>query len=273
MIDLSLMMKPALDQLKKQLDAAKKQMEFAERQALNDIGKLVQAGLKDEMKRAFHEPTKTTLNSVKFWPARPVKGFGGETTSEAVIFIQDSYGSKNKEKASSPALTPAEYLAPQIFGGPRPYKRFELRMIRSSVLGSDNRGSGNEFVVPTKSAPFNKHGNVPASFIMGMLSDIKATNDWNDTGRYYARRKGATRAQKDRGSTYFFGSPGGGEKSKGIWERDNMTNEITPIFIAKSSPPQYNERFDMYGVAERIVESSLEKVFTERINHAIQTAR
>jgi hypothetical protein len=265
------MLKPALDQFMRQVDAIKKQLEYAERRAINDIGKAVQEGLKDEIKRVFDRPTKTTINSVKFWPARPIKGPTGTTSSEAVVFIQNTYGSKNKEKSSSPALTPEEYLEPQIFGGSRDNKRYELRMIRAGVMPS-----GEGFLVPSKSAPFDKHGNVLFKSFSGMLSDIKATNNWNDTGRYYARRKGKTRSQKDRGSTYFFGTPGwlgGGEKSKGIWERDNMTGEITPILIFKQSAPHYKKRFKLYETAERIVAGHLEKAFAERINHAMQTAR
>jgi hypothetical protein len=266
MISLSLLVKPALDQLKKQLDAAKKQMQFAERQALNDIGKAVQDGLKDEMKGVFRKPTKTTLNSIKFWPARPIKVNGETISSEAIIFIQDSYGNKNKEKLSSPALTPKDYLAPQILGGQRGHKRYELRMIKAGILGSG------QYLVPGESQSALT-GNVLFKNIMGILSDIKAINSEWETGRYYKRHKGQSRAQKERGSTFFVGSPGGGTKTLAIWERDNMSNNIVPIFIPKNIAPTYNVRFDMYGVAERIVEARLEKVFTERINHAIQTAK
>jgi hypothetical protein len=202
-----------------------------------------------------------TLNSVKFWPAGRTDKHTGERISEALVFIRDE---------APKGTPPAKYLQPQVTGGERPLKRFELAMIRSGRLPSSG------FLVPTRKAPKDKYGNLPVGMITRILSDLQA---FGATGFNYglsARSKQAHKGKmKNYGSadvTFFAGSPNG-EKSLGVWMRNNQTQKVTPILVWKPRQEGYKKRFKMHETTERIVADQFEKAFKERIMHAIQTAR
>jgi hypothetical protein len=260
-MDVKFTLQPALNDLKKTIQAVDKQLLFAETQALNEVGRAIQTALTDEIKRVFDRPTPTTQKSVKFWPAGR-KDANGNRKLEAIIFIRDE---------APKGTPPARYLRPQVEGGERENKKFEIRLFSTGLFPRSG------FLVPTLKTPLDKYGNLPSGQIVRMLSDLKAFNtdgfDANVTLRSKRRRGYGKRKDSDR--YQFIGGtlrnrPGLGI---GIWRRDNRTQELVPMLVWKSQQQGYKKIFKIHDIAQEVATEQFPLFFKDRLKYAIRTAR
>lgn len=108
--------------------------------SLNKTGKAIKEAEQKEMRRVFDNPVPYTLNSLQLDPSTP------ETLQAAVWFKE-------------PARMGQHYLVPQVEGGSRRLKGFELAL-------------GGQQYVPGKAARLTKYGNVSYGQIKQVLSTL-----------------------------------------------------------------------------------------------------
>jgi len=159
------------------------------------------------------------------------------------------------------------YLLPQEYGGKRPAKRFEKRLRAIGAMRND------EFAVPARynGIKLDRYGNVPASVVVKVLSQLLAFNDAgydaNETERS-RKRAGAKRAR------YFvFGSRVNkkGELPRGIYEVSS-TNKLKAVFIFVKQPV-YKAVLGFRDGAEKTTRARLPINFRAAMDRAIKTSR
>lgn len=99
--------------------------------------------------------------------------------------------------------------------------------------------------VPASTARLNRYGNLPRGRISSMLNN------------------------KHR---YFSGTPKGGNRPAGIWERKNRNTKIVPI-VYWSSKAVYGKRFPFYKIGGDYVQDHWRREMRNAINIALSTMR
>ena len=196
----------------------KKTINYATRKAVAKTAEAIRQSEYAEMRRVFNAPTPYTLNSV-----------------ENKMIQSDPATARVWLKYFSSKGNPAEkFLMPEIFGGSRTLKRFERALANKGVLPP------NQYIVPGSACPLDAFGNIPARFIVQILSYFEAFPESgykaNMTDK---RRKRMAKGTKSRhGVAYFVGSPGGAPY--GIWRRNTSVHVsgsgVEPIMIFVKAP-------------------------------------
>ncbi len=198
---------------------------------LNRTGKQVRIELQEEMKRVFDNPTPWTLRGIYH------KTASVNDLTHKVGLKDDTLGLKG-----TPA---AKYLAPNIFGGPRNKKRYEVRFERAGILGHD------EYTVPGPGVRLNRYGNISQGMIVKMLSAVSAFNE----GGYNANSPGLGR---------MFAIP-----HTGIFKRTGKRT-IKPMLFFTARRPDYEPVYDFYGVGHRKANQVIFKIAEEVIDNAVK---
>ena len=208
--------------------------------ATNRIGREVVMALRDEMDRVFDRPTKWAKAGVR-------QNFASPQSPVFRVWIEE-FGGKG--------TPPARFLGPQMEGGGRPHKRMELAL---QARGLMPKGA---YAVPGAQAPLDAHGNVPGSFVVRMLSDLRAFGEQG----YLANRKGKRRGA--RKSNYFF-VPGRGSNLKpGVyWHLPNGFIGVVFLFVSKAA---YEKRFDFYGVGQRAAARVAPRILDEEMKRIMR---
>lgn len=246
-----------LDKQRQQIGAYGKQVPYATAVALTRTAKLVEKDEVHEIRDVFDRPTPYTQKSVFVIPA---------TKNKLVAEVE----LKNE---ATEAVAPSKFLRPQIFGGLRSLKRFEVALRNAGVLP-------NGYVtVPGSAAKFDAFGNMSRGQIVQILSYFKTNGlagfnfNANEASlkrrsRREARRVGA------RGVQFFVGSPADGKLPLGIWQRFTFSrgSAIKPILLFVRSAV-YQERFDFYYVGELGIKKYFHLEFARAWEAAISTAK
>lgn len=238
---IQLTVKSELKNLVKRLDdIQKKQIPFATAKALTETGKKVKEAEVQEMKRTFDRPTRFTLNSLFLSPATKQR-------LVARVWLRDW----------APKGTPAtKYLAPQIEGGGRKLKGFEILLNRKGVLPDGY------YAVPSRKARRDAYGNLNKGLLNQILSYSGAQRDRaQNTKQGKARQTKAKFVVLDERN----GKPGG------IWQLDANMNLFPVLIFVKQ--PGYHSRFDFRGVASRTIRANFRKELDRALAYALRTAR
>lgn len=243
-----------LDEVKKALGHLASQVPFAAARAITKTGLQMKKDLKAEMGRVFDRPTPFTMQSLFLDPATK------QSLEAKVGLIDQSFKGK----------TAVDYLLPQIIGGSRDVKRFELHLRGAGILAPGL------FVVPGSGARLDRYGNVSRGQYVQVLSALGAHPDpfSNRSNSRRSRRKIPT-------ANYFVATTTvsivGGEMVKrksnlkpGIYQKSGLA--IKPVFIFVRQP-KYSPRFRFFDVAERTVRANLMRNMQESLAVAIRTAR
>jgi hypothetical protein len=193
---------------------------------LNRTMRTIRAEEKRNMEQVFDNPTRFTLNSFFTVPATP---------HHLAVEIR----LKNDGSRGIPA---AKYLFPEVYGGSRRFKGFEVALQAMSVLPSGM------YAMPAGDAPLDAFGNISGGFLRRILSKLRQAGQEanNPTGR--TRRRSATTRQ-------VFASDGSRGLPAGIYERQGRTLKILIKFVDKQ--PHYEKRFNFHEVAERVAQRFL----------------
>ncbi len=138
-----------------------------------------------------------------------------------------------------------KYLPPQVFGGSRDMKRSEKK------LGS--------YYVPGGAIRLNKYGNITPGVITGIMSNLKA---FTSSGYSMNRATG--------NSPYFAIRNKGKHLIPGVWKR-NKTG-VKPMLIFTNNP-NYSKRLSYFEVAQKIVDTNIQKEFDQAFEDAMRTAK
>lgn len=176
---------------------------YAASAALTRTAKLAQTALIADMARSFEQPTAYTLGATFITPA-------SKDNLVARIGIKNNPG-KN--------TTPENFLLPQVQGGQRREKRFEIAMRLAGFMAPGERA------MPGAGVARDGNGNVSASTIRNILRQTNV-----------------------KGSGIFAGSVGR-KGTRGIWQRTGK--RIKPLFVFTTSLPSYTMRFDFDAATEK----------------------
>ena len=147
-----------IDPMVKRLDALRAvQVPFATSLAINNAAKRAQADLKFEMRRVFDRPVPFTQNSIYI-------KYSSKDDLYARIGLKEFQGKGNAA---------ADYLLPQIQGGPAYATRFQKSLREFGYLGK------NEYARPTQSdfLRINQYGNVTPGQYTQILYGLQAFRD------------------------------------------------------------------------------------------------
>ena len=240
LIDLKVNIK-GLREVKSMFDGLEKKLPEIEHFAMINAGEKARDAVAGQMFGVFDKPTPFIIKSLRLTDVD-----GGRVGKRSVgksikVGFKDVFASLRYDPVF-------DTLNPHIEGGPRVAKPSELRLRRAGILRAG------EFIIPSRTAPLNKYGNIRGGEMTRILSDLKA---FNEAGYNANRTKG--RAVKGRG-IYFIASPGG---TRGIYQMTGgqYGKGINLVFIIVKKAPTYRKRLDFYGTAQREFDRVIEKEF------------
>ena len=214
-------------------DIEKKQVPFATARALTSTARDVKDELIREMDRVFDRPTRYTKSAFYIRSATKKK-------------LVASVGIKDFSFKGIPAI---KFLAPQIYGGTRNPKRFELWLRRRSILPEGM------FAVPARGAKLDRYGNLSRGQITKMLANLQALPDM------------AQRTTDSRKIVYFVAKIKG---IRGIWRKRGKKIQPFMVFV---KAPRYKKRFDFEGVSNKVIGKRFSKNFNKALANALATAK
>lgn len=212
------------------------QVRFATAKALTDTAAAFKAAIPGALDRQLDRPTEFTKRGIFLRPAR-------KDNLEAVVGFQQIQ---------------AGYLQYQVFGGSRAPKRKALRL--------------------PSTIPLDASGNIPPRTIAKLIAAASS----GKFGKVVQRRLGLDAAGKpgDRrkrgaaGPTIFYGKPRGLDWPVGIYRRvPGRPGKLVPIIVFPAKQARYKPRFDLYGLADRVVAQEWPRKFKAALEFALATAR
>jgi hypothetical protein len=230
------------------LDYRRNQIPFAAALALTRTAQAVQVAQVAEMRDVFDRPTPWTLKGVAIKPAT-------KTDLRSFIFLKD------RTAMSSGGAPADEYLTPEIRGGSRELKRFELMFRSIGVLPSSH------FMVPGQGAKLDQYGNMARGQIVQLLSYFQAFRVGGFTANITAEKR---KALGKAGGGYFAVQPGASHLKPGIYARTGKS--IRPIMMFVSSA-HYEAIYDFGYVGKITVEKEWPGQLQRAIEETNRTAR
>lgn len=224
------------DVLKAMTALSEKDAPFVTAYALTQTAKDIAAAEKTSMAAVFDRPTDFTMNSLAIKPAT-------KTDLNAIVYFKDGFGS-----------TPAwKYLSPEVEGGDRTHKSFELRLIRAGLMKQD------EFAVPGAGMKLDQFGNMPGSTLEQILSQVSAAEQISGY-QANATKQSLARKKKRAIGRYFVLRPDGiGPAARsvtpGIYYRAGVKS-IVPMIIFVAAP-KYGKRFPFHETAQSVFNTQL----------------
>lgn len=255
------------------IDEVRKQFaEFSDRRfnaamatALTRTAVQVRDAVQAEMPRVLDRPTPYTTRQLRYVPARADRlaaavGFN-------VVNVTDERGATIAFRDLGPGETPAgKYLTPQIEGGSRRMKRLEVALRAVGALPDG------WLAVPGQGANLDAYGNVSRGQVVQVLSQLRiqlvAGSNRNMSGD--ARKQIA--AQRKAGGRFFVVNPGQGKLQPGIYQREFIGRNITPVFIFVRSA-NYKRRFDFDGLSRRVADATLPQEIDRALAESLSRLR
>jgi hypothetical protein len=236
---------------------SKRRLDAALATALTRTAVRARDDVRQSMLQVFDRPTQWTLNGVWVQTATGTQALAGEGVMptgrmlgpdmpitrnvrrgylEAMVYLKDD--------ASNNGTPAAKYLLPQIEGGQRAEKGIERNLRAASHLPAG------WFVVPGAGARLDQHGNISRGQIIQILSQLRITMLSGYTRNMSLGTARARQAQRRAGGRFFVIQPGTARIAPGVYQREFIGNNITPvlIFVRRAT---YRRRLDFYGVVER----------------------
>lgn len=240
-----------------------RQIPYAMANGVNAVAAAVKTAEIAAMRGVFKNPTPFTLGSMRHTPAKAPK------SATASVWFKDP-----------PNLSQTDhYLLPQVEGGPRKLKPYEIAL-------------AGHYTVPGKGLQLDQYGNLGRGQLTKILSQSGAFREsgskmnrtrkggkvgdmFKITSRkggllpgIYERTMGAETG--GRIGRYLLARALGAKKSD-LNKRTKalMPRGIKPVLIFPSKTPAYNKRFDFYGVAQRVIDQTLRAEMSKSIQAEI----
>ncbi|MCK6431865.1 MAG: hypothetical protein L6Q68_02370 [Aquabacterium sp.] len=213
-------------------DIPERVIPYAAASALNRTAKAAQARIIAEMPRVFASPARYTLGSTRVVPA----------TKQALVArlaVKDSADS---------GTVPQHYLLPEVEGGARRAKRFELALRYSGIIGAD------QYVAPGQDGPVDAAGNLSGGDIKRVLSALRGQ------GAPAAGNKAAKgSASRRKAGGYFTVRTKAGTLL--ILRRSAAGSQV--LMAASRKVPQYRSRLPFAAIAAQVVDAEFPSQFAE----------
>lgn len=250
-----------LKQVIQQIEGIRRdQLPFATALALTQTAIHVKRAEITEMQSVFDRPTPYTLGALFNKPAT-------KQSLEAKVWIKSKFD-------AGKGNAPENFLLPEIEGGPRRMKRFELALQRIGVMPTGYQA------VPGEEAPLDAYGNIPGPEIVRILSYLQAFGEQGYRANITEKRREALKkgTRTAYGYALFVVYPGRGGRGShlhpGIWKRvyTGFGQAIVPL-IMYVKPATYQKRFKFWEVAERTIAREFPREFEAAAMRALATAR
>lgn len=252
-------------EVRKALDRAAKQVPFALAKALTATARSVKAAQGKEMRKVFDRPTAYTQNSLY------IKMATKQTLAAEVWLKGDGSQDGGKQR---------HYLGPNIFGGNRPLKRFEQRLVRVGIM------QPNERAVPGAGAVLDSYGNMSRGQIIKILSQLKTaavsgdfSNATNSKRSKAKRAKEAYFVSRGPGSWTGQGAWKNGNKSqhlpRGVWLRRSfgaLGTAVKPVLLFVNGA-NYRPQYKFFELGSRVIAEQFPPHFNAAFEEAMKTAR
>lgn len=214
------------------LEAKGRRLSDLVRFAVNDTVNDMVVGQRVEMRRVFDNPRPYTLNAL--YPK--YAGKRGNILEAGIAFRE--FGVKG---------TPAyKYLTPHIKGGTRRVKRSEVALRNIvGILGADT------YTVQGRNYEKDQYGDIPGGQYTRMLAELGVLG----VGLGGSKAQRGPRRKGDKKFDLMYRKGG---RPFAIAEFRGGTPVIMLVFTGQ---PNYQKRYDFYGVARRQVQESLPKHF------------
>jgi hypothetical protein len=241
-------------QLLKALNGNQKQIRIATSIALTKTAKQVESAEYSEMKRVFDRPTKYTLSGLYTKPST-------QSNLEARI------GIKNDTFKGTPA---EKFLQPNIVGGGRNLKRFERAFINKGFMPQGYHA------VPGEGVTLDAFGNVPAKFIVQLISYLGAFGEQgyraNMTGLGRAKFEKAQSRQVAGAGVAYFVNKKKGKLPLGVYQRTTFAqgSAIKPIFIFVKQvnyKPRYNFEKKAFEISQKVFPQYLKESVKQSLQY------
>ncbi len=220
-----------------------RQLPFIVSVAMNRTMRRIKDDERKEMARVFDRPTPFTLNSLATQVATKQK-------LEASIRLKDFAGK---------GVPASKYLAPEIYGGKRPYKRFERALAAAGLLPDGL------YAVPAQGVVLDAYGNLKGSYLTRILSYLRASSDPTQNRATRQRRK-----TKGKPQQFFAITDASHRLPMGIYERSGGRIHMV---IAYVKAPTYTERFKFYQVGQETTSRYLVEELRIAAAQALATSR
>lgn len=230
---------------------------FAIMQAVNATAYEIRESWKRVAPRVFDRPTATTRNAALYRKATKERLF-------AEIYLRDLI------KAGS-GTPPAKYLVPQVEGGTRRKKGFEILLQQKGVMPAG------DFAVAGRKATLDTYGNVASGQIRQILSQLQAGGERgyisNESEVSRGRRLRREARKFGRTYNYFVLLKRKGKLRPGIYERSNdRSRAIRSIFIF-TKRATYRPRYDIFGLAQRQWDKLMPFYFNRELEKALASSK
>lgn len=233
-------------------DLEKRQLPFVVQTALNLTADELRAAYQREMRDSFDRPTPYTLRGVRV-------RYATKKSLDADVRLQDA-GGRNR---------PSQYLRPEVEGGPRRMKAYEIQL-------------GRRYTVPGKEMARDRYGNLQGGIITRALSQMGLLRGGVTQRTSQDQAEAAAKLQKRRKSlgksgkpVYFVGRPGGGRLPEGLWERRKIGQYwvTRPVLIFLDQAPTYAPRLEWEFTAQHVHRTHFETNFRQALAYARATAK
>ena len=243
-IDLSVDLRPLLNRLQN----VQRQVPFVIASALTKTAVKVKPEIRAEMQRTLDRPKPYTLNSIFVKPASKK-----DPNPTARVWLKDDQEAALSTRQFTGAGLAAEYLYPNIVGGSRGLKRFELRLKNAGLLPPGM------FVVPSKGAKLDRYGNADLGQLVAVLSKLGTIREAIDYGRRRRNTRYAT-------AQYFVSR--GERLHRGVWQR-LAGRKLIPVYLFVDSV-SYRRIFEFDRVAKEAALRLLPGEFEAAIDVALR---
>ena len=233
--------------------------------ALTRTAVQVRNAVQAEMPRVLDRPTPYTTRQLRYVPAKADRlaaavGFNVATITDernAVIGFRDL----------GPGETPAgKYLTPQIEGGSRRLKRLEVALRAAGALPDG------WLTVPGQGARLDAYGNVSKGQVVQVLSQLRIQLVAGSSRNMSFDARKQINAQRKAGGRFFVVKPGEGKLQPGVYQREFIGRNITPIFIFVRSA-SYKRRFDFDGLSRRVADATLPQEIDRALSESLARLR
>lgn len=210
--------------------------------SLTRMANKVRSEIKEEMKRVFDRPTRYTLNSMYVKPAK--KG------------MQEMYSETGFIDFSGKGTPAAKYIKPEVEGGKRNLKGFELRLKAAGILPSGY------YTAPGNGAKLNQYGNISQGTIQQILSYFSAQRD------HHQNTKRGTGRRQQRNKFVVLNEENG--KAGGIWKMGAGNNMVCIMNFIKS--PSYKAVLDINRIKNQAFDDNMARYTRESFDKEMKRA-
>lgn len=255
-----------LQSLKARMAGHAKQIPYAASRAINTVAFGVAKETKRQMEVVFDRPTAYALRGIQ------VLKKASKVSLMAEVGISPGAAGKG---------TPWENVLSHHFtGGQATKTRFEKALFRAGILpgGMEAVPAANSWAVK-----LDGHGNVPAGFMVQLLSYFRAMGEQgyraNMTDKRRAkiekRGKSSQGFATINGVTYFVSRRQGQTKhlARGIWaKRGTHGSDVAPVFLFVDRAT-YRRRIDLPAIANQVIATQWPAAFELELDQAMRNAK